>query len=140
MLLDFSNVKDKTEIQLDDLKKKINKRKFKKLVLRFDWSKHYGTDKYYTDLPFLSEECCEWLVKKKCDLVGLDTPMPDDPKNSRYSKCDSPNHKILLSNNIIILEYLTNLRFIKSDNFYLMVGPLNIVNGDGAPARVFAAY
>ena len=50
------------------------------------------------------------------------------------------NHKILLSNNIIILEYLTNLRFIKSDNFYLMVGPLNIVNGDGAPARVFAAY
>jgi len=71
-------------------------------------------------------------------LIGLDCPQPDNPLNSFGSKNDAENHKILLKNNIIILEYLINLKKIKKKKFELFVCPLKIKNGDGAPSRCFA--
>ena len=76
-----------------------------------------------------------WL---KIKLIALDCPQPDNPKNSKGSPCDAENHKVFLGKNIIIVEYLINLRKIKKDYFNLFVCPLKIDNGDGSPARCFA--
>ncbi len=134
-LIDFSYLDEFYEISLEELEKKLKGKNVEKIVARFDWDLNLNTTKYYTHHPFFSEEACKWLVKKGCKLLGLDTPQPDNPKNGRGSKNDAPNHKILLGGGIVLVEYLINLRKIKRDNFHLIVAPIKIVNGDGAPAR-----
>lgn len=139
LLLDFSNKKDKSEITVSDLKSKIGNRKVERLVLRYDWNiKALGSKKYYTDHPYLTTDACRWIVKKKIKLIGLDAPQPDNPINSLGSKNDAENHKILLKNNVFIVEYLINLNKIKKRNFDFFVCPLKIKDGDGSPARCFA--
>jgi arylformamidase len=93
---------------------------------------------YYDDCPYLSEDAAKFLVSKGCRLLGMDTPMPDNPKNGRGSVNDSPNHKILLGAGTILVEYLVNLTSLDRPEVMLVVGPLKIRDGDGAPARAFA--
>lgn len=139
IILNFSKAPFKKKICIKDLKKKIGSSKLeKKLIIRYDWEIRSTRKNYFTHHPYLSKAACEWLVKKKIDLLGFDCPQPDNPLNSFGSKNDAENHKILLKNNIIIVEYLINLRKIKRKKFQLFVCPLKIKNGDGAPSRCFA--
>lgn len=137
-VLNFSKVKKKTKVCIADVEKQLLIKKVpKKLLFRFDWTdKHYGKTNYYTDHPYLSERLCRWLVEKNIDLIGLDTPQPDNPKDTNTSR-DGINHKILLKKNIVIVEYLINLKKIKKKyvNFYCC--PLKIKDGDGSPSRCF---
>ena len=109
-----------------------------RIVMRFDWSAQLGTMSYYTDHPFLSTAAAQWLVDQGCLLLGMDTPMPDDPRNGRGTPNNSPNHKILLGAGCILVEYLTNLSSLRTRSFDLVVAPLKIEQGDGAPVRCFA--
>ena len=103
--------------------------------MRFDWDRHLGTMNYYNESPFISEEAALWLVSNGCRLLGMDTAMPDNPKNGRNGQKDSPNHKILLGNGVVLLEYMVNLRALDQPVVYLVVAPLKIRDGDGAPVR-----
>ena len=49
----------------------------------------------------------------------MDTPQPDNPNDKNFAH-DGINHKILLSNNVLIVEYLTNLKKIKKKTFYFV--------------------
>ena len=141
-LLNFSRVKNRTEISLESVKK-ITKNKLseKIIIFRFDWTdKFYGKKNFYIDHPFLSPELCRWLVKKKVKLIGIDIPQPDNPFNTRNSSNDGINHKILLSNDVLILEYMTNLQNIKKNSFFFVGAPLNIKESDGSPCRALAIY
>ena len=137
-VVNLSHAEDFQEIGLDDLKTAIGDHPLERLIIRFDWDQQLGKSKYYTDHPFLSEEVCRWLVKNGCRLIALDSPQPDNPKNGRGAKKDAPNHKILLGNNVIIVEYLINIREIRQTEVQLVVAPLKIKEGDGAPVRCFA--
>ena len=53
---------------------------------------------------------------------------------------DGINHKILLSNNILIVEYLTSLKKIRKKNFLFCGAPLNIKSSDGSPLRAIGMY
>lgn len=108
-----------------------------RLVLRFDWSDHWGTMKFYTDQPFISEEAAQWLVDRGVRLLAMDTPQVDSPDHGRSGAKDSPNHKIMLGQGVIFVEYCTNLRQLSRQEVELVVAPLNILGADGAPARVF---
>ena len=109
-----------------------------RLLIRFDWSDHFGKPDYYSEYPYFTQEACQWIVDQGIQLLGLDTPSPDNPLDNRSAKQDSPNHKLLLGQGVFLLEYLTNLRALKGPSIYLMALPLKIVKGDGAPARVVA--
>lgn len=142
ILLNFSGIKKKTKISIKDVKLKLNKKIIRKkiLIFRFDWTdKFYGKKNFYTDHPYLSTELCKWLVKEGVKIIGLDTPQPDDP-NNKLAKNDGINHKILLSKNILIIEYLTNLKNIKKENFYFYGFPINIKDADGSPLRAIAKF
>lgn len=136
-VLDFSELDDFVEISKEMLKEKVNNRTIEKLIFRFDWHKRLGTNAYYSDHPYLSEDACQWLVMQGCKLIALDTPQPDNPKNHRMAPKDAPNHKILLGAGVIIVEYLIDLDKIVQPEVSLYVAPLKIENGDGAPARCF---
>ena len=137
-LLDLSRTAPQTGVTREQVERASEGRPLERTLIRFDWCKQLGTMEYYTDQPWLTEEAVQWLVAKGCRLIGLDAAMPDDPRNGKGSDNDSPNHKTLLGNGTIILEYLVNLREIGVPEFDLIVAPLKIRDGDGAPARCFA--
>ena len=126
------------QVEVNDLVKALGKRSAKRVLLRFDWEKMIGSLDYYYKSPYLSEDAALWLIDKGCVLVGMDTPMPDNPENGRGCTKDSPNHKILLGGGAILVEYMVNLASLDRDIVTIIVAPLKVKEGDGAPARVFA--
>ena len=137
-VLDLSSFGPGMEVGPEDLEHIIGKRPVTRVLLQFNWDRHLGSESYYNDSPFLSETAAQWLVDHGCRLLGMDTAMPDNPKNGRGCSNDSPNHKILLGNNVILLEYMVNLAALKQPIVQLIVAPLKIRGGDGSPVRAFA--
>ena len=77
------------------------------------------------------------MVSKNVELIGLDTPSPDNSEDNLNSNEDSPIHKILLKNGVVLVEYLANLDKIKNyNNWKIFVMPLKLKGCDGSPARV----
>lgn len=91
----------------------------------------YGEDdKYYgDDRPEITEEVANYLVKKKIKMVGLDMCSPD--------KEPFKIHRILLGNEILIIENMTNLDQLEGKEFTVFALPINL-QLDGGPARVIA--
>jgi arylformamidase len=137
-VLDFSSLDDFTEISRSMLEEVVAGRSVERIICRFDWCQRLNTMNYYFDHPYFSEEACQWLVDNGCRVIALDTPQPDNPKNGRGAEKDAPNHKILLGAGVVIVEYLVDIKELKKDVVNLIVAPLKITEGDGAPARVFA--
>ena len=137
-VLDFSTLPERSAVTETDLAAKLGDRPAERVILRFDWSDKVGRNEYYTSHPYLTEAAAEWLVSKGCRVLAMDTPMPDDPRNGRGTCKDSPNHKILLGNGTVLVEYLTNLRQLSRPEVFLVVAPLKIREGDGSPIRCFA--
>ena len=137
-VLDVSSFGSGMEVGPEDLERIIGKRPVTRVLLQFNWDRHLGSESYYNDSPFLSETAAQWLVDHGCRLLGMDTAMPDNPKNGRGCSNDSPNHKILLGNNVILLEYMVNLAALNQPVVQLIVAPLKILGGDGSPVRAFA--
>jgi len=137
-VIDFSHAKNFQQMEISDLEEALQGRPVERIIVRFDWDLQLGTNEYYSDHAFFSEEACQWLIDNGCRLIALDTPQPDNPKNGRHAPKDAPNHKILLGNGAVIAEYLINIRDIRSPEVTLVVAPLKITAGDGAPARIFA--
>lgn len=134
-VLDFTTAEPLQEMRVSDFERRVGGRHIDRLVMRFDWSDHWGTLKYYSEQPYISEDAARWLVRRGVRLLGMDTPQADNPKNGRGSESDSPVHKILLGAGIIKLEYMTNLRALGTDEFELVALPLKIREGDGSPVR-----
>ena len=137
-LIDLTKTPAKTAVDKKTLEAAVQGRSVERAILRFDWSSRLDTMAYYSDQPYLTQEASQWLVDNGCRLIGLDVAMPDDPRNGRGCDMDSPNHKIFLTAGVIILEYLVNLAEIGTSDFELVVAPLKIRDGDGAPVRCFA--
>lgn len=138
VLISFDS-KHKKEITARDLASKLSAfSKIERLIVRFDWSKKWQKAAYYKEYPYFSKDACFWLVKKGIKLLGMDTPSPDNPRNNKKSKKDSPNHKYFLGKGIVLIEYLCNLNKLKSPQIFLIAMPLRIRGADGSPARVIA--
>lgn len=78
----------------------------------------------------LTADGAQYLVDKGVQLVGIDYLSID-----LFDNTELPAHKILLSNNVVVIENLV-LREVPPGKYELICLPLNIVGGDGAPARV----
>lgn len=137
-VVDFSNSHPLQEMETADFERQLGDRRPVRVVMRFDWSDQWGKIGYYTDHPFLSQAAAHWLLNRGVRLLAMDTPMPDNPANSWGSGLDSPIHKILLGNGVILVEYLSNLKELRQCEIELIVLPLKIVDGDGSPVRCVA--
>lgn len=137
-IVDFSNSQPGQEMDVVDFANQLGERRPERLVMHFDWSKHWGNMRYYTDHPYISSAAAHWLVERGVKLLAMDTPQPDNPAPDRNNKVDSPNHQILLGNGIILVEYLCNLKELRQREIELIVLPLKILEGDGSPVRCVA--
>lgn len=93
-------------------------------------AKNFGSDYYFTQSPKLTLSLVQELVHKKIKMVGLDFPSPD--------QAPFELHRLLLGNEILILENLCNLeKMLGMDYFEVTAFPLKLPTG-GALTRCVA--
>jgi len=92
--------------------------------------KKYGSKEYFEDYPMFTKEFAEKLVERKVKIVCMDTVSPD---NKPYEI-----HKILLKNDVLIIENLTDTeKIIDKKDFQITALPTKMF-ADAAPVRVIA--
>jgi kynurenine formamidase len=128
------NASGKQTIELDDLTALGSRMRDKRfLLLRTDWSRHWGCEKYFSGYPTLSQAAARWLAETGVKGVGLDT-ISADPLDAPAL----PIHNILLGAGMIIVENLTHLSALPDKEFIFSCLPLKICDADGSPVRAVA--
>jgi kynurenine formamidase len=100
------------------------------IVFFTGWESQIEKDNYISDNPSLSSDAAKYLAEKKVNAVAIDSPSIDPGIDNSFKA-----HKILLSNNILIIENLCNLEKFKSGRFTLIITPLKLIGISGSPVR-----
>ena len=103
------------------------------ILVRTDFSKHWGTPAYFTDNPFLTADAAELLVSKQPAFVGIDSLNIDDTGDP-----SRPAHTRLLGAGIPICEHMTNLHALPASGARLHAVPIAWVGGATFPVRAYA--
>jgi arylformamidase len=103
----------------------------KAVLVRTDFSRHWGTDAYFRTNPFLTADACASLVAAGVALVGIDSLNIDD-----IADMARPAHTTLLGAGIPICEHMTNLAAAPSGG-RLHAVPIAWVGGATFPVRAY---
>ena len=103
----------------------------KAVLVRTDWSRHWGSDRYFQPNPFLTAEACRALVRAGAWFVGIDSLNIDDIEEPAR-----PAHTILLGAGIPICEHMTNLGSAPESG-YLHAVPIAWRGGATFPVRAY---
>ena len=74
------------------------------MLVATGWDRHWGSEAYYPDHPFVTAAAAEWLVAQGAALVGIDSHNIDDTRVRTR-----PVHTVLLGAEIPICEHMTGL-------------------------------
>lgn len=85
------------------------------------------------DFTTINASAARWCVERRIKLVGVDY-LSIEPQGAE--KEGYPVHKTLLGANVVIIEGL-DLSGVAPGQYDVFCGPIKLLNGDGAPARVF---
>ncbi len=138
LLIKIKKVKDQmiTKNDLLEFERKNGEIKnFSSIIFFTDWQKNLNKNFYFTNNPGLSKSATEYLVSKKINLVGIDSPSIDLGIAKSFTA-----HKILAKNNILIVENLSNLEKIPTLDFDFIILPLKLKDATGSPVRAIANY
>lgn len=137
VVVDMTHKGELADITAEDFEKcGVEIKEGDRIILHTGWWKRWDTNDFYPKAPGLTVDAAEWLVKKKIKLLAMDIPGPDGAKTKVTLGETLPIHHILLTNNVTLVEYLTNLDQIRKQRVTLIALPLKIKGADGAPARV----
>lgn len=100
-----------------------------KIIYETGWFREFGADHFFTEFPSLTQDAARYLASRKIRMLGMDTPTPS------YDWYEV--HHILLGEEIVIVETLTNLDQVP-DTITFMGFPLNLKGRDGSPIRAVA--
>ncbi|MEM4090508.1 MAG: cyclase family protein [Thermoplasmatales archaeon] len=149
VVLDFSHKGNDEEITDIDFKAFDNEIRENDIVmLHTGWDSYRGFNtKYLYHWPFVGVSGAKYLSGKRIKMVGTEglsiagwggTTAVQGPVTDSGLEV----HQILLNNNIVIVEELTNLGKVlegkKSSRAFFIVLPLNLKNVDGSPVRALA--
>lgn len=101
-----------------------------KVILKTGWAQRWGDPAYFTEHPVMTGEAAQFLVDCGVHLIGVDTPSVDRPP--------FPAHLVLLENQVVILENLTNLDALPTPHFQLVALPLKLTGREASPVRAIA--
>ncbi|MEU1385360.1 MULTISPECIES: cyclase family protein [unclassified Nonomuraea] len=104
------------------------------VLIHTGFDRHFGTDAYFRDHPYLAPESAAWLAEQGAALVGIDSLNIDDtpPHGER------PAHTILLKAGIPIVEHLTGLSALPGEGFRFHAAPPMIAGMGTFPVRAYA--
>jgi kynurenine formamidase len=103
------------------------------VLVRTDFSNHWGTDAYFSENPFLTGDACELLVAQGVAFVGIDSLNIDDTGDP-----SRPAHTKLLLAGIPICEHMTRLKDVPNSGARLHAVPIAWVGGATFPVRAYA--
>ena len=138
LLIKIKKAKDQaiTKKDLLEFERKNGKiENFSSIIFFTDWQKNLNKKSYFTNNPGLSKSATDYLVSKKINLVGIDSPSIDLGIDKSFTA-----HKILAKNNILIVENLSNLEKIPTLEFNFIILPLKLKDATGSPVRAIANY
>jgi kynurenine formamidase len=106
----------------------------KAILVQTNWDRHWRTDAYFEEHPFLTEDAAQFLREAGVKLVGIDSYNIDDTADLRR-----PVHTILLGNDIPIVEHMTGLANLPTGGFKFFAVPPKVRAFGTFPVRAFAA-
>lgn len=133
LVIDCSDLTEGQRITIDRIEKvKVKADQAEFLLFYTGWDQYWGSDMYFGDYPYMTEEVAEYLIQSKKKGVGLDVISID-------SMTSLTNHKKVLSDSsFVIVENLTKLGDIGNELFTFCALPMKYENADGAPVRAIA--
>lgn len=105
--------------------------RYKIIILNLNFASNFNTKAYY-DFPKFKRDIIPFFLEKEISVIGFDMPSPVFVNEENMEM-----HKALLSNDITILENLTNLNSL-SRYIDLIALPLKIKGLDGSLIRCVA--
>lgn len=105
----------------------------KAVLLHTGWDRHWRTDAYFGDHPYLTAEAADWLADQDAALVGIDSCNIDNMHVRAR-----PVHTRLLGAEIPICEHMTNLGALPDTGFAFTAVPPKIAGMGTFPVRAFA--
>ena len=104
------------------------------VLLHTGWDRHWGTEAYGDNAPFLTEPAAKLLVDRGARLVGIDSVNIDD----MHSGGQRPAHSILLDAGIPVLEHLTGLADLPATGARLHAAPPRVRDFGTFTVRAYA--
>jgi arylformamidase len=105
----------------------------KAVLIATGWDRHWGSDQYYHDHPFLTEEAARHLVAEGVAMVGIDSHNIDDTRVRTR-----PVHTALLGAGIPICEHMTGLGALPEHGFRFTAAPPKVQGMGTFPVRAYA--
>ena len=105
----------------------------KAVLVHTGWDRHWRTDRYGKDHPFLTAAAAEWLVEQGAALVGIDSNNIDDTRVRAR-----PVHTKLLAADIPICEHMTGLGQLPDEGFRFSAVPPKVRGMGTFPVRAYA--
>ena len=105
----------------------------KAVLIHTGWDRHWRTEAYFSDHPFLTEAAARWLAERGAAFVGTDSHNIDDTRTR-----SRPVHTILLGADIAIGEHLTNLGALPDGAFRFSAVPPKVAGMGTFPVRAYA--
>lgn len=105
----------------------------KAVLIHTGWDKHWNTDQYFENNPFLTAGAAEYLKYNNVKLVGIDSHNIDDTRGNKR-----PVHTILLGAEILIVEHLCNLENLPQEGFTFSAIPPKFKGVGTFPVRAMA--
>jgi len=103
------------------------------IIIQTEWDQYWKTEKYLRH-PYLSLDAAQLVVRSHVSLVGMDTLNVDSTVQATVHV-----HRILLDNDILIVENLAHLTGLQPAKIYrFSFLPLLLPGIDGSPVRAIA--
>ena len=103
------------------------------VLVHTGWDRHWRTDAYFGEHPYLTDAAAEWLVAKGAALVGIDSCNIDNMHTRAR-----PVHTALLGAGIVICEHMTGLGRLPDEGFRFSAVPPKVSGMGSFPVRAYA--
>ena len=105
----------------------------KAVLVHTGWDRHWRTDRYGKDHPFLTASAADWLIENGAALAGIDSNNIDDSRQR-----SRPVHTKLLGAGIVICEHMTGLGQLPDEGFRFSAVPPKVRGMGSFPVRAYA--
>jgi kynurenine formamidase len=135
LVIDCSDLQEGQRITMDYIdraREKADQANF--LLFRTGWDRYWGTDSYFGNYPYITDEVADYLIKSEKKGVGLDVIGIDPISDTALTI----HRKLFYESEIVVIENLTRLEEAGNELFTFCALPLKYSGADGAPVRAIA--
>ena len=105
----------------------------KAVLVHTGWARHWRTDQYFENHPFLTAAAAEYLKNEGAKLVGIDAYNIDDTADGHR-----PVHTVLLRAGIPIVEHMRGLELVPATGASFTAVPPKVSAMGTFPVRAYA--